>query len=158
MIFLVATGIFVRKTSEIFKKRTMSEDFILSQVLLIAFLQSCLILEHVETRKNKKNSVGSGMFHTQEIWMTVSVLVFCDSINGLFVLCYLHKSNLFFTEFEFKGCVRYKISREWTLKGNRAERDLRLICRHLDDLRSGGGEYRSEGESKHLKWENLFVL
>lgn len=44
--FLVATGVLVRKTYKILKKRTMSEDFTLSQVLLTAFLQSCLILEH----------------------------------------------------------------------------------------------------------------
>lgn len=41
--------------------------------------------------------------------MTISVLVYCDSgigKYGLFVLHYLHKSNLLFTEFEFKGHIR----------------------------------------------------
>lgn len=52
--FLVATGGLVRKTYGILKKRAMSEGFILSQVLLTAFLQSCLILEHARDQKKIK--------------------------------------------------------------------------------------------------------
>lgn len=143
MIFLEATGVLVRKTYGILKKRTMSEDFILSQVLLIAFLQSCLILEQARDRKKWKefywfwyvSCTGDleDCVNPCFLWLYQWEI----PINGLFGLHYLHKSNLFFTEFEFKGCIRCKISREWTLKGNRAEKELRLICRHLEDLRSG---------------------
>lgn len=47
--------------------------------------------------KNKRNSIGSGMFHAQETWMTVSILVFWLHqweifINGcLFSIIYINQ-------------------------------------------------------------------
>lgn len=73
------------------------------------------------------------------------------SINGLFVLHYLHKSNLFFTEFAFKGCIRCKISREWALKVIELRRIWDLSAGTLKIWEVGGVADRSEGKSKHLK-------